>query len=110
MFCTEMTFAVMNPDFQGAYLAICDDDIRTAKLFDTKHEMYDWIRDQIENQGVSQVTTTVLGKNGEVDDRLVCDSVRYFADENCYKGGMYEPIFGDNIRQVHSYKDKFSWI
>ena len=97
----SMTFSKMNPEFSGCYLAVADDDLRTAKLFDTKHEMYGWIRDMIEVEGYECITTTILGSNGEVDGRLMTKVARYFADEDCYKWGPIEPVISTNIRVVY---------
>ena len=60
-----MTFAKMNPEFSGAYLAVAGGDLRTSKLFDNKVEMYGWIRDMIEVDGYPYVETTILGGNGD---------------------------------------------
>ena len=110
MFSTEMTFEVMNPEFAGCYLAVCDGDISTTKFFDTKNEMYGWIRDMLENKGYDEVQTTVMGKNGEVEEKLLCKKVTYLRDEDCFKGGKYEPEIGTDIRAIYHYEDKFSWV
>ena len=97
-----MTFATMNPEFSGAYLAVAGGDLRTSKLFDNKVEMYGWIRDMIEVDGYPYVETTILGDSGEVDDRLMSKVARYFADdEMCYKWGPIEPVISTNIRVVY---------
>ena len=105
----SMTFAKMNPEFSGCYLAVADDDLRTAKLFDNKVEMYGWIRDMIEVEGYECVKTTILGGNGEVDGRLMSKVARYFADdEMCYKWGPIDPAIGTNIRVV--YEGEMSYV
>ena len=58
----NFTFAQMNPDFSGAYLAIAGGDITTTKMFDNKSELYSWIIDKIEVQGFEYVETTVIGE------------------------------------------------
>ena len=99
---SSMTFARMNPEFSGAYLAVAGGDLRTSKLFDNKVEMYGWIRDMIEVDGYPYVETTILGDNGEVDGRLMSKVARYFADdEMCYKWGPIEPVISTNIRVVY---------
>ena len=105
----SMTFAKMNPEFSGCYLAVADDDLRTAKLFDNKTEMYGWIRDMIEVEGYECVKTTILDGNGEVDGRLMSKVARYFADdEMCYKWGPIDPVIGTNIRVV--YEGEMSYV
>ena len=99
-----MTFAVMNPEFSGCYLAVCDGNITTAKFFDTKNEMYGWIRDMLENKGYEQVQTTIIDGNGEVSKKLTCKSATYLRDDDCYKGGKYEPEIGTDIRVVYTYE------
>ena len=97
-FTSELTFAVMNPEFQGAYLATCDNDISTAKLFDNKTEMYGWIKDQLEVKGYDFVTTTILSHDGTVDQRLNTKYAIYKLDvDNCYKFGPIEPVISTNI-------------
>ena len=99
MFTSEMTFAVMNPEFSGAYIATCDDDISTVKLFDNKTELYGWIVEQLEVKGYSFVTSTVLGADGTVDERLNSKKAIYSIDEDlCYKWGPIDPVCGENIR------------
>jgi len=106
----EVNFNTTNPEFNGAYLAICDDNITTAKLFDGCMEMYSWIQDQLENKGVERVAVTVLDQSGEVSKKLIADVKYYFIDEDCYEGGKYEPAIGDNIREQCRYVDRFSWV
>ena len=92
------TFSQMNPDFSGAYLAIADDDITTATLFDSKAVMSEWIINQLEIVGAEKVTTTVLGSDGSIDERLISKKATYTIDEDCYKFGPIEPVLSDNIR------------
>ena len=101
MFVSEMTLATMNPEFSGAYLAVAGGDMSTSKLFDTKAEMYSWINDMIEYQGYPYVETTVLGPNGSVDSKLINCVATYKSSEDCYKGGMIEPVCGDSIYAVY---------
>ncbi len=99
---SSMTFSNMNPEFSGAYLAVADGDLRTAKMFDNKTEMYGWIRDMIEVQGYETIQTTILDSSGQVDGRLMSKVARYFADdEMCYKWGPIDPVIGTNIRVVY---------
>jgi len=98
-FTSELTFAVMNPEFSGAYIAQCDDDISTTKLFDNKTEMYNWIVEQLEVKGYETVKTTILNKDGVVDNKLNSKFALYSIDEDlCYKWGPIEPECGTNIR------------
>ena len=96
----NFTFAQMNPDFSGAYLAIAGGDITTTKLFDNKSELYSWIIKKIEVQGFEYVETTVIGGNGEVDDRLLTKCSLWRSSENCYKYGPIEPECGESIYVV----------
>ena len=106
----HFTFAQLNPEFSGAYLAIAGDDLRTAKLFDNKTEMYGWIRNKIEIEGYTFVKTTILDGNGEVEDRLLTKVARYFADDECYKWGPIDPVIGENIRVVYEEEISYAWV
>ena len=97
MFVSEMTFAAMNPEFKGAYLAVAGGDISTSKLFDGKAELYSWIIDMIEYDGHPYVETTVLDGDGNVDGGLISKVATYKSSEDCYKGGLIEPVCGDSI-------------
>ena len=89
----------MNPEFSGAYLAVVDGDLSTAKLFDGRREMSDWIVDQLENQGAEKVETTVINDDGIVEPRLTSGTAVYTLDEeNCYKFGPVEPVLSQHIR------------
>ena len=93
----NFTFAQMNPEFSGCYVAIAGGDITTIKMFDGKSEMYSWIIDMIERQGYPYVETTIVTKDGTVDDRLISKSAIYKSSENCYKFGPIEPECGESI-------------
>ena len=96
------TFAQSNPEFSGAYIAIADDDISTAKLFDCKTEMYGWIKDMLEIKGYEKVTSTVMGNDGTIDKRLNHKSAVYEIDEDmCYKWGPIDPEISTNIRVTY---------
>ena len=101
MFVSEMTFATMNPEFKGAYLAVAGGDISTSRLFDGKAEMYDWIIDMIEYDGHPYVETTVLDGEGKVEGGLISKVARYVSSEDCYQGGLIEPVCGDSIYVVY---------
>ena len=93
----NFTFAQMNPEFSGAYVAISGGDITTIKMFDGKGEMYSWIIDMIERQGYPYVETTIVTKDGTIDDRLNTKSAIYKSSEDCYKFGPIEPECGESI-------------
>ena len=93
----NFTFAQMNPEFSGAYLAIAGGDITTAKMFDNKTTMYSWIVDMIDNQCYDYVETTILNGDGEVDNRLTSKFAVYKSSEDCYKWGPIEPECGTSI-------------
>ena len=98
-FTSELTFAVMNPEFSGAYIAQCDDDISTTKLFDNKTEMLSWIVSKLEVEGYETVKTTILNRNGVVDSKLNSKFAVYSIDEDlCFKWGPIDPVCGQNIR------------
>jgi len=98
-FTSELTFAVMNPEFSGAYIAQCDDDISTTKLFDNKTEMLSWIVSKLEVEGYETVKTTILNRDGVVDSKLNHKFAVYSIDEDlCYKWGPIDPVCGQNIR------------
>ena len=99
----------MNPEFSGAYLAIVDGDLSTAKMFDGRREMSQWIVDQLEVQGAEKVETTVINGDGIVDPRLTTGTAVYTLDEeNCYKFGPVEPALSQHIRV--SYDKSFSLV
>jgi hypothetical protein len=93
----NFTFAQMNPEFSGCYVAIAGGDITTIKMFDGKGEMYSWIIDMIEVKGYPYVETTVMNDKGIIDDRLVSKSAIYKSSEDCYKYGPIEPECGESI-------------
>ena len=98
-FTSELTFAVMNPEFSGAYIAQCDDDISTTKLFDNKTEMLSWIVSKLEVEGYETVKTTILNRDGVVDSKLNSKFAVYSIDEDlCFKWGPIDPVCGQNIR------------
>ena len=97
----NFTFAQMNPEFSGAYLAIAGGDITTAKMFDNKTTMYAWIVDMIDEQGYPYVETTLLDGSGEVDNRLTSKRAVYKSSEECYKWGPIEPDCGTSIYAVY---------
>ena len=98
-FTSELTFAVMNPEFSGAYIAQCDDDISTTKLFDNKTEMLSWIVSKLEVEGYETVKTTILNRDGVVDSKLNHKFAVYSIDEDlCFKWGPIDPVCGQNIR------------
>ena len=98
----NFTFAQMNPEFSGAYLAIAGGDIATAKMFDNKTTMYSWIVDMIDEKGYPYVETTIIDSNGEVDDKLISKSATYKSSEDCYKWGPIEPECGESIFVTYS--------
>ena len=93
----NFTFAQMNPEFSGAYLAIAGGDITTAKMFDNKTTMYSWIVDMIDQEGYPYVETTILNGEGDVDNRLTSKFAVYKSSEDCYKWGPIEPECGTSI-------------
>ena len=94
----NFTFAQMNPEFSGAYVAIADNDISTTTLFDCKSLMYAYIKEQLEVNGAEQVQSTVLGSDGSVERRINRKSAIYTLNEDlCYKGGPVEPEISQNI-------------
>ena len=91
------TFAQMNPDFSGCYIAVTDNDISTTALFDNKTTMYAHIRQQFEENGAEQVQTTILGSDGKIETRLNSKMAIYQTSDDCYRGGLIEPEVGENI-------------
>ena len=91
------TFAQMNPDFSGAYIAVTDNDISTSALFDCKTALYAHILREFEENGAEQVQTTILGSDGKIETRLNSKMAIYQSSDDCYRGGLIEPEVGSNI-------------
>ena len=91
------TFSQANPEFSGAYIAVTDNDISTAALFDNKTHLYAHIKEQFEEFGAEQVQTTILGSDGKIETRLNSKMAIYQTSDDCYRGGLIEPEIGDNI-------------
>lgn len=91
------TFSEANPEFKGSYVAMASDNIATMKLFDCRQMMMNYVRYLIEEQGYESVSTTVLDKYGEVDNKLLSKETVYYDDmEN---ESDEDPIIeGTNIR------------
>ena len=91
------SFSQANPEFSGAYIAVTDNDISTAALFDNKTHLYAHIKEQFEEFGAEQVQTTILGSDGKIETRLNSKMAIYQSSDDCYRGGLIEPEIGDNI-------------
>ena len=91
------SFSQANPEFSGAYIAVTDNDISTTALFDNKTTLYSHIREQFEEFGAEQVSTTILGSDGKIETRLNSKMAIYQTSDDCYRGGLIEPEIGDNI-------------
>jgi len=91
------SFSQANPEFSGAYIAVTDNDISTAALFDNKTHLYAHIKEQFEEFGAEQVSTTILGSDGKIETRLNSKMAIYQTSDDCYRGGLIEPEIGDNI-------------
>ena len=91
------TFSEANPEFEGSYVAMAAGEIATMKLFDSRQMMMNYVRYLIEEQGYESVSTTVLDKYGEVDNKLLSKETVYYDDmEN---ESDEDPIIeGTNIR------------
>lgn len=91
------TFSEANPEFKGSYVAMAVGEIATMKLFDCRQMMMNYVRYLIEEQGYESVSTTVLDKYGEVDNKLLSKETVYYVDiEN---ESDEDPIIeGTNIR------------
>ena len=95
----SFTFAQMNPDFSGAYVAIADDDISTVQLFDSKALLFDYVIQKLEIEGFAKVQSTVIDGNGCHDSKLNSKAAVYELDEdNCYKFGPIEPVMSQSIK------------
>lgn len=89
------TFSEANPEFKGSYVAMASGEIATMKLFDSRQMMMNYVRYLIEEQGYESVSTTVLDKYGEVDNKLLSKETVYYEDFDSNEDPIIE---GTNIR------------